>query len=437
MAVLSERSYAPAMAQIESAWGRYPNYRIDLVPVAATARVWAGDVLVAESDRCLRLEETDHVDRLYFPEADVRWDLFQPTDHHSVCPFKGEADYWSLTGTDPPCDNVVWTYRQPFAEVGGITGYVAFYHERLRIVLDEQWPDETAPVSTRFPDWGDARDLLGLIDVEPAGPGRFVGAPWPKTRRNVVEGGQLLAQAIVAASKTIPSQRVTSATMIFAKAASFDDPLDMAVDVVRAGRTFSTVEVRIAQADQLRSAGVLLMDAGAPDAVRGAVAMPDVPGPAEAEPLDMGVTGRELRVVDGAYDPDPDRIGAQEIYTWARFRDAPAEPYLHAALLAQSTTHWTIAAALRPHAGFGEADAHVTLSTGIMQTTLALLDDVDVTEWLLYANPAVYAGRGLAQGEGRVFTRDGRLVATYSVQAMIRGFTAPPAAMGLDSTNAM
>jgi len=165
--------------------------------------------------------------------------------------------------------------------------------------------------------------------------------------------------------------------------------------------------------------------------------MPDLPGPLEAVPLDMGVTGRELRVVDGAYDPDPDRVGPPEIHTWVRFRDAPAEPYLHAALLAQSTTHWTIAAALRPHAGFGERDAHVTLSTGIMTCSLALLDEVDVSDWLLYANPAVYAGRGLAQGEGRVFTADGRLVATYSVQAMIRGFTAPPAAMGLDDTNAM
>jgi hypothetical protein len=195
--------------------------------------------------------------------------------------------------------------------------------------------------------------------------------------------------------------------------------------------------VRIGQAEQLRSIGVLLMDAGAPDVVRGAAAMPDVPGPLEALPLDMGVTGRELRVVDGAYDPDPDRVGPPEIYTWVRFRDAPAEAYLHAALLAQSTTHWTIAAALRPHAGFGERDAHVTLSTGIVTCSLALLDDVDVSQWLLYANPAVYAGRGLAQGDGRVFTADGRLVATYSVQAMIRGFTAPPATMGLDDTNAM
>jgi acyl-CoA thioesterase II len=366
----------------------------------------------------------------------VRWELFERTEHHTVCPFKGEADYWTLTASDPPEDNVVWTYRSPFDQVAGIGGYVCFYHERLRVVLEERWPDG-ATVATRFPDWGDADDLLQLIDVEPAGPNRFVGAAYPKTRRNVVEGGQLLGQAIVAASKAIPSQRVTSASVIFSKAASFDEPLDLSVEVLRGGRTFSTVEVRVAQGGQLRSAGLLLMDAGSPDVITGAVAMPDVPGPDAAEPLDMGVTGRELRVVDGAYDPAPDRLGPPVLYVWARFRDAPEAPYLHAALLAQSTTHWTIAAAMRPHAGFGEARAHVDLSTGIMSTGIAFHDDADVTEWLLYANPAIYAGRGLAQGEGRVFTRDGRLVASYTVQAMIRGFAKEPADMGLDSSNAM
>jgi acyl-CoA thioesterase len=142
------------------------------------------------------------------------------------------------------------------------------------------------------------------------------------------------------------------------------------------------------------------------------------------------VTGRELRVIDGAYDPDPDRVGPPEIYVWARFRDAPGAAYLHAALLAQSTTHWTIAAAMLPHPGFGEADAHVTLSTGIMATTIAFHDEVDVTDWLLYANQAVWSGRGLAQGEGRVFTRDGRIVASYTVQAMIRGFQHESSASG-------
>jgi acyl-CoA thioesterase II len=424
---------------VESAWGRYPDYRIDLVPCETTGRVWHGDVLLAESDGCLRLVETDHVDRLYVPEADVRWDLFEASDHTTICPFKGEASYWSLR--DPREDNFVWTYREPFEEVGGIKGYVAFYQERTRIVFDEPWPDGSV-VARRFPGWGGADDLVRLLDVQPAGAGRFVAPGHPGSPRAVVEGGQQLGQAIVAASKAVPHQRVTWASMIFSKAASFAWPLEIGVDVLRGGRTFSTVEVRINQDAEsgsagLRSAGLVLLDAGAPEVIRGAASMPEVPGPTQAEPLDMGVAGRELRIVDGAYSPDPDRLGPPEIYAWCRFRDAPADQHLHAALLAQSTTHWTIAAAMRPHPGFGEAQAHVTLSTGIMSVAIAFHDHLDVTEWLLYANPAIYAGRGQAQGEGRVFTQDGRLVASYSVQAMIRPFATDPAAMGLDASNAM
>ncbi|MDQ1431863.1 MAG: acyl-CoA thioesterase [Actinomycetota bacterium] len=425
--------------EIESAWPKYPDYVIDLVPVEATARVWHGDTLLAESRACLRVEETDHVDRLYFPEDDVNWGHFTESAAHTVCPFKGQADYWTLSAADPEEKNVVWTYRAPFDEVAGIKGYVAFYQERLRIELEEAWPGEgsSATTTNRFPAWGDARDLVQLLDVEATGPTSFVGLPYREVSRNVVEGGQMLAEAIVAASKTVPDQRVTSAYMIFSKAASFDRPLDLEVEVLRGGRSFSTVEVRIDQDDKLRSAGLLMLGTEAADTIRGVIPMPDVAGPEDSVPLDMRVTGRDLRVVDGAYDPDPDRIGPPEIYTWCRFRDAPAQPYLHTALLAQSTTHWTIAAAMRPHAGFGEADAHVTLSTGIMSIAIAFHDPVDVTEWLLYANPAIYAGGGLVQGEGHVFTQGGRLVASYSVQAMIRAFERQPGDLGLDASNAM
>jgi acyl-CoA thioesterase len=224
--------------------------------------------------------------------------------------------------------------------------------------------------------------------------------------------------------------------MIFSRAARFDQAHEIEVDVLRRGRGFSTLQTRALQAGKLCSAGLLLLDAGAPDTIRGAAAPPDVPPPEACPQLDMGVTGRELRTVDDAYRRHAE-VGPAEIFTWARFRDAPAHDYLHAALLAQSTTHWTIAAAMRPHEGVSEAQAHVTLSTGILATTIAFHDEVDVTEWLLYVNPAIYAGRGLAQGEGRVFTRDGRLVASYTVQAMIREFRTPPGAMGKDYTDAM
>jgi acyl-CoA thioesterase-2 len=425
------------MAQVESAWGKYPGYAIDLVPFRGTARAWHDDLLIAESTSALRVLETDHVERLYFPESDVRFDLFEANDHHSICPFKGEADYWTLTAADPAQEDVIWAYPTPLDEVAGLKGHVGVYHERLRVELEERGADERDVHTTRVPTWGDAADLIQLIDVQPNGPDRFVGPPYRDKTRNVVEGGQFLAQAIVAASKTMPEQRVTSAYMTFPKAASFDDPIDITVEKLRAGRTFSTLAIRAEQNGALCSPGLVLMDAGAPDTIADQVAMPDVPGPYESEPYDMKVLGRDLRIVDGAYSPDPHRDGPPVIYAWMRFRDAPAEPYLQSALVAQATTHWTIGAAMRPHQGYGEADAHVTMSTGIMSVGIAFHDDAPVTEWFLYANPAIWSGRGLAQGQGQVFSQEGRLMASYTVQAMIRRFTQAPDAMGKDASNAM
>jgi uncharacterized protein (DUF427 family)/acyl-CoA thioesterase len=437
------------MAAIESAWGRYPGYRVDLVPWRGRGRARLGDRVLAESDACLIVLESDHTAQLYFPEASVVWKHFEATDHHTVCPFKGEADYWALVASDPPLLNVVWAYRKPLEEVAGLAGHVAFYCDRLTVELVEAFPSDPGhEVVHRVPHWGDAGDLLHLLDVSKVAEARFAAPPYPdpplgtffpqlvKNARLVIEGGQLLGEAIVAASKSLPGQRVTSASMIFSRAARFDAAHEIEVEILRRGRGFSTLETRTLQAGKLCSAGLLLLDAGAPDTIRGAATPPDVPPPEACPQLDMGVTGRELRTVDDAYRRQLEK-GPAEIFAWARFRDAPAHDYLHAALLAQSTTHWTIAAAMRPHEGVSEAQAHVTLSTGILATTIAFHDDVDVSEWLLYVNPAIYAGRGLAQGEGRVFTRDGRLVASYTVQAMIREFRTPPGAMGKDHTDAM
>jgi len=344
----------------------------------------------------------------------------------------------------------VWAYRKPLAEVAGLAGFVAFYADRLAVELVDAFPSDPGhEVVHRMPRWGDAADLVRLLDVTPIGDGCFTSPPYPdppvgtfipqlrpKHGRVVIEGGQLLGEAIVAASKTAPDQRVTHASMVFSRAARFDAAHEIEVDVLRRGRSFSTVSTRALQAGKLCAAGLLLLDAGAPDAIRGAVAMPDVPPPESCPQLDFGVTGRELRTVGDAYRRQLE-VGPAELFTWARFRDAPAHDFLHAALLAQSTTHWTIAAAMRPHEGVSEAQAHVTLSTGILAATIAFHDEVDVTEWLLYANPAIWAGRGQVQGEGHVFARDGRLVASYTVQAMVRAFQTPPDAMGKDFTDAM
>ena len=103
-----------------------------------------------------------------------------------------------------------------------------------------------------------------------------------------------------------------------------------------------------------------------------------------------------------------------------RHRWQPGELCLRQAVLAQPTTHWTIGAAMRPHKGYGEVQAHRTISTGVMSSTIFFHEDPDLTEWLLYSTRATHAGAGLAQGEGRIFNEAGRLIASYTVQVMVR-----------------
>lgn len=123
------------MTQVESAWPSHPEYEIDWQPVPGTVRVWQGETLLAESDRALRVSETKHDDVIYVPLVALNLALFTATDHHTICPFKGEASYYSLTGTDEPIENVVWWYPMPMEEVAGIAEHAAFYADRVRIEL--------------------------------------------------------------------------------------------------------------------------------------------------------------------------------------------------------------------------------------------------------------------------------------------------------------
>jgi acyl-CoA thioesterase len=140
----------------------------------------------------------------------------------------------------------------------------------------------------------------------------------------------------------------------------------------------------------------------------------------------MSVTGRDLRVVDGAYTGDPNApVGPPVLDAWVRFRDVPDDPPLHAGLLAQFTGHLSIAAALRPHAGIGQDHAHVTLSTAINAISLSLHAEVRVDRWLLYHHRSTFAGDGMTHAECRVYEEGGALVASFTVDAMVRAFDDP------------
>jgi uncharacterized protein (DUF427 family) len=113
-----------------------PDYRVDLLPESRRVRVVFGGVTVAESSTALRVEETGHGPVFYLPEKDVRLDLMHPTEHHTRCPYKGEASYWTiaLPGSENSgrrSENAVWAYPSPYDEAVGLAGHYAFYPNRV------------------------------------------------------------------------------------------------------------------------------------------------------------------------------------------------------------------------------------------------------------------------------------------------------------------
>jgi acyl-CoA thioesterase II len=433
-------------------------------PAGLPARAWWGEQLVAETSAAVRVEEPGRPPALYFPCADVRLDHFREEGHRVECPVKGSARLWSAVApadgerSDAPSSadwggsdvdagsdgtGVLWSFAEPRPGLEWLEGLAAFDHDRVRVELVEAHDVEpgdgrnhgagSVPPSevtaTRFPDWGDAAHLVDVLDVRALGEGRYVSATRTSWRRPVVEGSQMLGQAIVAAGRHAPGRRVVSAHMVFVRPADAGRPLDLALDEVSAGRTFTSLAVHVDQGGRRCAEGTLLLDVTAPGVVRHAVAPPDVPGPDASEPYDMSVTGRDIRIVDGAYTDDPDApVGPPTLDAWVRFRRVPDDPVLHAALLAQFTGHLSIAAALRPHAGIGQRAAHRTLSTAINAIGLSLHGEVRADRWMLYRHHSTFAGDGMTHAECRVHDQGGGLLASFTVDAMVRSFTGGAAA---------
>jgi uncharacterized protein (DUF427 family) len=111
---------------------RDPHTRVDILPSSRQVRVEVDGVTVAESANSRMLFETGLPVRYYLPKTHVRMDLLTPTDTVSHCPYKGQAEYWSMAGhTD-----IAWSYPTPLPESERIAGLVGFYNEKLDIYVD-------------------------------------------------------------------------------------------------------------------------------------------------------------------------------------------------------------------------------------------------------------------------------------------------------------
>jgi uncharacterized protein (DUF427 family) len=115
---------------------RDPYTRVDILPSSRHVRVDVDGVTVAESTSPRMLFETGLPPRYYLPKTHVRLDLLIPTDTVSHCPYKGDAEYWSVRTGDNVHDDLAWSYRTPLPESQKIAGLIAFYNEKVDIYLD-------------------------------------------------------------------------------------------------------------------------------------------------------------------------------------------------------------------------------------------------------------------------------------------------------------
>ncbi|QRM50143.1 DUF427 domain-containing protein [Rhizobium sp. BG6] len=108
-----------------------PDHPITIDPSSSRVVVTAGGRVIADSRRALTLKEASYPVVQYIPREDVNLSLVERTDHHSYCPYKGEASYFSILPGGERSKNAIWTYEDPYGAVEEIAGYFAFYPDRV------------------------------------------------------------------------------------------------------------------------------------------------------------------------------------------------------------------------------------------------------------------------------------------------------------------
>ncbi len=300
--------------------------------------------------------------------------------------------------------------------------------EHDRIVL----PDDATSAATPEPGGSSVTRMLEIFDVTAIGANTFVGGSDGGSRK-VVDGTQLLAQSVVAAAKRLPGKSIRSAHAVFTRVADPDEPVEFVVEVTHEGRSTAAAAVAVNQKGRRCASVSLLADTPSPDVIRHHAPRPEVAGPAESIAADMPMAGRELRIVGVTDVNDPAEVGPPELSAWLRYEPIPVREDLAKALLAHFTGHLSVSATMRAHAGVGTSQAHHTLSTAVMTVTVSFHEPAVWDGWLLYTHESTQVGAGMSYVRGQVHTEDGRLIASFTQEAMIRPLRSEHAAIPVDS----
>jgi uncharacterized protein (DUF427 family) len=116
---------------------RSPFVRVDAQRSARPIQVELEGVLLAEAESCVIVFETGLPARYYVDRAALSLDVLEPSETVTVCPYKGVTSaYWSARVGGELHEDVAWSYEFPTRELQPIAGLVAFYDEKVDLVLD-------------------------------------------------------------------------------------------------------------------------------------------------------------------------------------------------------------------------------------------------------------------------------------------------------------
>lgn len=274
--------------------------------------------------------------------------------------------------------------------------------------------------------------LLQLLDVAPGGaPDSFVAGSTRHTAPRVF-GGQVLAQALVAAGRTVPPPRVPhSLHGYFLRPGDLEQPIELAVERLRDGRSFSARRVQALQDGE----PILSMIASFEVPAAGldhADAMPAAPEPeslpsmadlygaidddaarhwAYVQPLDLRFVTPSIFVTP-QQEPSPDSVA-----WWRLASRIGDDPLLHAAVAAFASDYGILEPVLRAH---GRSWLRSGLSIASVDHAMWFHRPFRADEWLLTVmhSPSAAATRGL--NTARMFTSDGTLAISVAQEGLYR-----------------
>lgn len=107
------------------------SHPIAIAPSEHRVRITHGGKVIADSRKALALKEAAYPLVHYIPREDVDFTALSRTSHSTHCPYKGDAAYFSIATDAGPSENAIWSYETPYPAVAGISGYLAFYPQRV------------------------------------------------------------------------------------------------------------------------------------------------------------------------------------------------------------------------------------------------------------------------------------------------------------------